>query len=208
MKTISFMKVGIVVLVILSGFSQLTAQSLPNVDCSFRGGVGIATPTSEVLSPFVANASMTVDSWLSDRWKLGVEVSYTQMELKNQKSPVLSKEHLVNQFFVGPSIAISSLRSNQSSWSVQGSLSIGYTLLLKNKAKDGSELLGNYESFNKVQHGFGMNLNAELRKSIGHYYVGVGSVYSSRMLQVGTKEDHTTSFISIMMPQLVFGLTW
>lgn len=89
-----------------------------------------------------------------------------------------------------------------------GALAIGYTLLFRSKTKDSATLLGDYDAFNNLQHGFGSNISVDVRKSIGHYYVGLGYVYSSRMIQVGPKDHHTTTFVSMGMPQLVFGMAW
>lgn len=151
---------------------------------------------------------MEVSGWLNNHWKVGGELSYTQMELKSTQPLIPHKERLLNQLFIGPSIALSSLRDSRSGWSAQGSLSIGYTLLFRDKTKDSATLLGDYDAFNNLQHGFGSNISVDVRKSIGHYYVGLGYVYSSRMIQVGPKDHHTTTFVSMGMPQLVFGMAW
>ena len=54
----------------------------------------------------------------------------------------------------------------------------------------------------------GLNTSVDVRNSIGHYYVGLGYVYSSRMIQVGPKDHHTTTVVTMGMPQLVFGMAW
>lgn len=208
METSKWTKSGLLILALLCSISLIHAQNKPILDCTVRGGAGIVIPTNNILSPIVANAAMEVSGWLNNHWKVGGELSYTQMELKSTQPLIPHKERLLNQLFIGPSIALSSLRDSRSGWSAQGSLAIGYTLLFRSKTKDSTTLLGDYDAFNSLQHGFGSNISVDVRKSIGHYYVGLGYVYSSRMIQVGPKDHHTTTVVTMGMPQLVFGMAW
>lgn len=208
METSKWIKSRLLILALLCSISLIHAQNKPSLDYTVRGGAGIVTPTNNLLSPIVANASMEVSGWLNNHWKVGGELSYTQMELKSTQPLIPHKERLLNQLFIGPSIALSSLRDSRSGWSAQGSLAIGYTLLFRDKTKDSATLLGDYDAFNSLQHGFGLNISVDVRKSIEHCYVGLGYVYSSRMIQVGPKDHHTTTFVSMGMPQLVFGMAW
>lgn len=122
MKTSKWIKSGLLFLALLCSISLIHAQNKPSLDYTVRGGAGIVTPTNNLLSPIVANASMEVSGWLNNHWKVGGELSYTQMELKSTQPLISHKERLLNQLFIGPSIALSSLRDSRSGWSVQGSL--------------------------------------------------------------------------------------
>ena len=77
-------------------------------------------------------------------WCIGGQSRYAHTGRKSTQPQIPHKERLLNQLFIGPSIALSSQRDSRSGWSVQGSLAIGYTLLFRDKTKDSATLDDDY----------------------------------------------------------------
>lgn len=185
---------------------QAQEQKNPNFDINIRGGIGkMVVPTSAV-NPYVSDASLTVSGWLSDHWAVGLECSLMQMTLNQGSSSVHPKDYLLNQLFVGPSISLNKRSGVFDKWGIAGYLSLGYTCLLKADIQD-PVMAKAYDSFTKAQHGFGLNLNTEVRRYIGKYYLGLGYRLSSRMIKVGSASESTSVNAGIGTPQLVFGLS-
>ncbi|KGN88899.1 hypothetical protein HQ45_09550 [Porphyromonas crevioricanis] len=186
--------------------SSLWAQEAQknNVDINLRGGIGVMTMTHKLITPFVSNTSMTADAWIHSNLKIGVEVSFLSMTLQDQFPALTPKQHELNQLFVGPVISFCKRSELLHGWGANASLSLGYTYLSRGNSK--GALSGAYQSFNKDQHAFGANLNAEIRRYIGHFYLGLGYTLGVRVFEMGATSNTNTLFNRIGIPQLALGV--
>lgn len=196
------------ILIALCGLtSSMQAQekkSSPRLDINLRGGVGSMSMPHSLFTPHTAIATMTVEGWLNDFWKVGLQVSTQEMHLGEQ-SLLSPRGRAFNQLFVGPSISLNKRLDSWKEWGANATLSVGYTYLFNSHLnKKDTPLAAPFDTFNKAQHGWGLHFSVDLRRYIGMYYVGLGYALEGRMIKVESKKGAVSH--SIGTPQLVFGI--